>query len=66
MLNEMTGTFAAMPFTSLAFSNLGSSMEGMPSFGGPSPLISSKLTAVLEKSVFGHSNFQISGLAEAL
>ena len=62
----MTGTLAAMPLTSPAFSNWGLSMEGMPSFGGPPLIISSKLTEVLEKSVFGHSNFQMAGLAEAL
>ncbi|MDP6841773.1 MAG: hypothetical protein QGH73_08845 [Rhodospirillales bacterium] len=41
-------------------------MDRIPSFGGPPDIISLKSTDFFLKSVFGHSNFQRSGLAEAL
>jgi len=51
--------------TSAAGTNRGSSIEGMPSFGGPPDRISEKSTDVLEKSVFVYSHFQDIGMSAA-
>ena len=54
----MTGSVSARSVISATGTNLGSSIEGMPSLGGPPLMISLKSTECLEKSVFGHSYFQ--------
>ena len=58
MARPMTGSFSPRSVISETGTNLGLSIEGMPSLGGPPLMISLRSTECWEKSVFGHSYFQ--------
>ena len=64
MASPTTGSWGARWSASATGTNLGSSIEGMPSFGGPPLRISARSTLALEKSVRGHSARQRSGFAD--
>jgi hypothetical protein len=60
-----TGSVSARPVILDTGRNLGLSIGGMPSRGGPPDMISSSETDAFEKSVFGHSARLYSGKANA-
>ena len=62
----MTGSVSARSSISEAATKTGSSIEGMPSLGGPPDMISSKEIDDLEKSVSPHSNNQPDGASRAI